>query len=151
MSESAEQKETPTTSTSVSSTSSNDTTTAVVINTTPVVVSKPVIAHVEGEVLTINQQLSNHLATTAALAAQQASPQVQQQQQQQQVQGQVFVVNAKPAAKRKRGSLDQRSPLAIKVPLPVEAKKIGFIGAGNMARAISEGWITAGRDIMFAL
>ncbi len=70
--------------------------------------------------LSINQQLANHLSGHAT-----GSP-------------------GKPPTKRKRSSIDQRSILGVKAQQPVELKKIGFIGAGNMARAIAEGWISAG-------
>ena len=77
--------------------------------------------------LTINQQLATHLATQATTLA-----------------SHVTVASGKPAAKRKRGSLDQHSAAAFRVKQPVELKKIGFIGSGNIARAIAEGWITSG-------
>ena len=49
-----------------------------------------------------------------------------------------------PAAKRKRScSFDRKAVLAGQMQ-PQETKKIGFIGAGNMARAIAEGWIGSG-------
>jgi len=48
------------------------------------------------------------------------------------------------AAKRKRGgSFDRKAVMAGQMQ-PHETKKIGFIGAGNMARAIAEGWIGSG-------
>lgn len=51
----------------------------------------------------------------------------------------------KPATKRKRGSLDQHIGFSVKGQQPaVELRRIGFIGAGNMARAIAEGWISSG-------
>lgn len=73
----------------------------------------------ESEALTINQQLANQLA-------------------------------GRPVAKRKRGgSFDQRSSSLsispkVQQQMSLEIKKIGFIGAGNMARAIAEGWINSG-------
>jgi hypothetical protein len=84
---------------------------------------------------TINQQLSTHLANqmnAAAAAAAAASHSIKL-----------------PAPKRKRGSLD--SPLTgfkmkhnIMHATEAEVKRIGFIGAGNMARAIVEGWVSGG-------
>lgn len=74
------------------------------------------------EGLSINQQLSNHLASG----------------------GGAQVQPVKPALKRKRGSLDQRTPISLKAQQPLEMKRIGFIGAGNIARAIAEGWISGG-------
>lgn len=85
--------------------------------------SKPAAstAQMEVESLTVNQQLANHMA---------------------------IQVSGKPSSKRKRGSLDvQRLPLSAKPQQHFEIKKIGFIGAGNMARAIAEGWISSGESI----
>lgn len=51
----------------------------------------------------------------------------------------------KPTTKRKRGSLDQHLGFSVKAQQPVvELRRIGFIGAGNIARAIAEGWISSG-------
>lgn len=80
---------------------------------------------------TINQQLATHLASQMTAAT---STGVKL-----------------PAAKRKRGSLD--SPLTgfkmkhniMHIASDSEStKRIGFIGAGNIARAIVEGWIAGG-------
>lgn len=139
-SSSTEQKEPPP-STSTPTTSAPITTTAptsseaepsaiTTASASSVITTKPYIVHVESEPLSINQQLSNHLAATAV--------------------SQALLANSKPpAAKRKRGSLDttQRSPLALKAQQPAEMKKIGFIGSGNIARAITEGWITGGSQV----
>ena len=76
--------------------------------------------------LTINQQLANHLASHAVG---------------------VVIGGKPPPQKRKRSSIDQRSVLSVRVQQqPLEMKKIGFIGAGNMARAIAEGWISSGLE-----
>ena len=51
----------------------------------------------------------------------------------------------KPTVKRKRGSLDHHIGFSVKAQQPVvELRRVGFIGAGNMARAIAEGWISSG-------
>ena len=69
-----------------------------------------------GESLTINEQLSNHLANQAG----------------------------KPAAKRKRSSMEKATVAMMQQSL--ETKKIGFIGAGNMARSIVKGWLSLGEE-----
>lgn len=81
-----------------------------------------VAVRVENEVgLSINQQLASHLASQVTAAS----------------------GGKLPLAKRKRGSMD--SPLTgFKAKQPIELKRIGFIGAGNMARALAEGWIVGG-------
>lgn len=80
---------------------------------------KPVAVRVENESpsLTINQQLASHLASASGVKL--------------------------PVAKRKRGSLDSHLT-GFKVKQPVELRRIGFIGAGNIARALAEGWIAGG-------
>ena len=47
------------------------------------------------------------------------------------------------AAKRRRSSFDKKAVMAGQMQ-PQDNKKIGFLGAGNMARAIAEGWLTSG-------
>lgn len=76
---------------------------------------------------TINQQLATHLASQMTTST----------------------AVKLPVAKRKRGSLD--SPLTgfkmkhnIMHTADPEGKRIGFIGAGNIARAIVEGWTDGG-------
>ena len=52
-----------------------------------------------------------------------------------------------PPTKRKRSSLDMKSVQAAVFPqgqTPSNVYRIGFIGAGNMARAIAEGMIASG-------
>lgn len=88
-------------------------------NSKPVVVTAQMA--MESDSLSLNQQLANHGRHLAQVA-----------------------VIGKPVAKRKRGSIDQRSPLGMKAQQPFEMRKIGFIGAGNIARAIAEGWISGG-------
>ena len=79
---------------------------------------------------TINQQLATHLALANQMSVASAAIKL-------------------PPPKRKRGSLD--SPLTgFKMKHSMHAadseasRRIGFIGAGNMARAIVEGWIAGG-------
>ncbi len=55
----------------------------------------------------------------------------------------------KIGGKRKRASFDLKSTGHSKLLQQNNGrKKIGFIGAGNMARALAEGWLSAGRDIL---
>lgn len=49
-----------------------------------------------------------------------------------------------PTKRRRSGSFDKRVVTSGQVQ-PHENKRIGFIGAGNMARAIAEGWINSGK------
>lgn len=81
---------------------------------------KPATVRVENEnttILTINQQLASHLGSATGIKL--------------------------PLAKRKRGSLDSHLT-GFRMKQPAELRRIGFIGAGNMARALAEGWITGG-------
>lgn len=66
---------------------------------------------------TINQQLASHLASASGAKL--------------------------PLAKRKRGSLDSHLT-GFRMKPPTELRRLGFIGAGNIARALAEGWITGG-------
>ena len=65
-------------------------------------------------------------------------------------------VTTPPSSKRKRSSLDIRSLQAASFPqgqAPSNVYRVGFVGAGNMARAIAEGMIASGvsmRNIFLA-
>ena len=75
-----------------------------------------------GQALALSQELVQHIAAQQQL--QQGRP-------------------TYPASKRTRSSFDKKAVMAGQMQ-PQETKKIGFIGAGNMARALAEGWISAG-------
>lgn len=85
--------------------------------------------------LTINQQLANHIASQNVASSSSSTHATLPA---------ATAAGGKPPSKRKRSSIDQKTILSMKTHQSLEVKKIGFIGAGNMARAIAEGWINSG-------
>lgn len=83
-----------------------------------------------GHALVLNQEMVQQFVAT-------------QQQQLQQQQQQALARTTGPASKRTRSSFDKKAVIAGQMQ-PQETKNIGFIGAGNMARALAEGWISTG-------